>query len=97
MNQPVFSQGTGPVPFTMRPSAPSVGVMWMNAFLSWSALPGLYLVYLTVRNIAWARKSGQPWLRYAMPLATVLAVVIVGLILLAQVPTPSDSYNPYAP
>jgi hypothetical protein len=88
----------GPVPFTSVPRRPSVGVMWANAVLAWSLLPGLYLLYLTVRNIAWARSQRQPWVRYAMPLATVVAVVVVGITLLAQVkPADPYGYGTYAP
>lgn len=90
--------GNGPVPYTaIRPKAPSVAVMWVNAFLSWSALPALYLLYLTIRNVVWAREHGQPWVRYVLPLATVVGVVVVGVILLSQVntQTPADSYYQY--
>lgn len=72
---------------------PSVGVMWINAALFWGVLPGLYLLYLTPRNIHWAVQNRQPWLRYAMPLATLVALFVILLIWASTLPDPNS--NPY--
>jgi tetratricopeptide (TPR) repeat protein len=53
---------------------PKLWVMWVNAALSWSLLAFVYLIYLTIRNISWAKRNRVPWLRYAAPLVTVFAV-----------------------
>lgn len=57
---------------TSLPDAPTVRpklwVMWANAALSWSLLAFVYLIYLTVRNINWAKRNRLPWFRYAAPL-----------------------------
>ncbi len=61
---------------------PGVGIMWANAFLSWSGLAFIYLIYLTIRNIVWAKENAQPWLRYLAPLATIV-VLVVGFVIWA--------------
>lgn len=75
------------------PPAPSVGVMWVNAALAWGVLPGIYLLYLTVRNISWAVSNGRPWVRYAMPLATIIALLFALLIIASMLP--SQNSSPY--
>lgn len=62
---------------------PGVGIMWVNAFLSWSGLAFIYLVYLTIRNVVWAKQNEQPWLRYIAPLATIV-ILVVGLYVWAR-------------
>jgi hypothetical protein len=90
-------------PYAPRPASstgwkPSVSIMWLNACMFWGVFPGLYLLYLTVRNIAWARSHHQPWLRYAAPLTTLVSVLVLGVLLLAQLPaTQPPSYHPYVP
>lgn len=83
-------------PSAQRPAThmPPVGVMWLNAALFWGIFPGLYLVYLTVRNISWAVSNRQPWLRYALPLGTVAVLLLVLLIWAATLPDPSTT-DPY--
>ncbi len=48
--------------------------MWVNAALSFALLPFAYLIYLTVRNIRWARRNSEPWAKYLAPMITLLAV-----------------------
>jgi hypothetical protein len=76
-----------------RATAPSVGIMWVNALLFWGFFPGIYLIYLTFRNIGWARRHGKPWLRYAMPIATLLLLFVAVLIFASTLPDPAN--NPY--
>jgi hypothetical protein len=73
---------------------PSVWVMWINAALFWGVFPGIYLLYLTVRNIVWARSNKQPWLRYAMPLATLIALFVALLIWASTLPDTNGSTYP---
>lgn len=67
---------------------PQLWVMWLNAALSWSILAFVYLVYLTVRNISWARRNSLPWLRYFAPILTVILVtttmVLIGAMSMAS-------------
>ncbi|HPB73216.1 MAG TPA: hypothetical protein PLX71_09575 [Phycicoccus sp.] len=80
-----MSFATPPPPVTTVKTViqePSVGVMWINAFLSWAIMPLLYLLYLTIRNIAWATSNKRPWFRYAAPLLTVIIVGVGGFVLL---------------
>lgn len=65
--------------------------MWANAALFWLVGPGLYLLYLTPRNIMWAVRHKQPWLGYAMPLATLVGLLIVGLVWASTLPDPSTA------
>lgn len=82
---------------TSSPSAPAqrphLWIMWANVALSWSGLALLYLMFLTFKNIRWARRNSQPWFRYAAPLAT-LASAIVVLGILGSLITSSDLRNP---
>jgi hypothetical protein len=68
--------------------------MWANAVLFWSVLAFFDLVYLTIRNIVWATSHGRPWLRYALPLASVFAFVIFVLVMGSRMskPHPIDPY-----
>jgi len=72
---------------------PHLWIMWANVALSWSGLALLYLMFLTFKNIRWARRNSQPWFRYAAPLAT-LASAIVVLGILGSLITSSDLRNP---
>lgn len=82
---------------TSSPSAPAqrprLWIMWANVALSWSGLALLYLMFLTFKNIRWARRNSQPWFRYAAPLTT-LASAIVVLGILGSLITSSDLRNP---
>lgn len=96
-----FHPGVNGTPSTISPSVPNpapsqrprLWIMWANVALSWSGLALLYLMFLTFRNIRWARRNSQPWFRYATPLAT-LASAIVVLGILGSLITSSDLRNP---
>jgi hypothetical protein len=87
-------------PQTGSPDMPALGsiqrpklwVMWVNAALSWSLLAFLYLIYLTVRNIKWAKRNGVPSMQYAAPLLTVVSVTTV--LLLGAIGLGANSDNP---
>jgi hypothetical protein len=72
---------------------PALWVMWANAALSWSGLAFAYLLYLTYRNIRWARRNNRPWFRFAAPLATVVSLVMVAGAL-GNLINSSDLRNP---
>ncbi len=61
-------------PSSVSARRPHLWVMWANAVLSWSVLPFVYLIYLTIRNINWSRRNSLPWFRYAAPIVTVIVV-----------------------
>jgi hypothetical protein len=67
--------------------------MWVNAFLFWGFFPGIYLIYLTIRNIGWARRNHRPWLRYAMPVVTLVLLFVALLVWASRLPAPAT--NPY--
>jgi len=53
---------------------PQLWVMWANAALSWTVIAFCYLMFLTFKNIKWARRNSLPWLRYLAPIVTVISV-----------------------
>jgi Protein of unknown function (DUF2510) len=70
---------------------PSVAIMWVNALLAWCVLPAVYLVYLTIRNVAWARKRDRPYARYLAPLVTVVAAFLLLVVIGANLSSSASS------
>lgn len=77
---PPPSSYVAPAGYASTPSGPGVGIMWANAFLSWSGLALIYLVYLTIRNVAWASRNNQSPVKYLLPIGFVAGVFLLLLI-----------------